>query len=240
MFIDPATLGQDDEGLNRLEEIEKASLRLVTQAMFSFRLDAAHIFARETDKPSGIGEDVAREAMDAVGVSRIPFRLFGTVDYKRARYVFHPAYAIRQALLVDSKAEMDDRSATLQTSQTSMRMRHILAGVAVDIPGGLPTVIPSPDGPLLTTTIVVKFVYEETADGKALRLLRIAGVPNGMLQDRYNTTAQDTIWITGRHAHGPRQEDFRVRLSFRLLREKAAWRVQDIHLHPPQPFHWNE
>ncbi len=88
MFIDPATLGQNAAGLDRLEEIEKASLRLVTQAMFLFRLDAAQIFARETDKPSGIGEDVAREAMDAVGVSRIPFRLFGTVDYKRARYVF--------------------------------------------------------------------------------------------------------------------------------------------------------
>jgi hypothetical protein len=108
MFLDPSTLPERAGGLEILEEIEKASLRMVTQAMVSFAKEARTIFAAEPDKPQDIAEDITREAMDTIGVSRIPARLFGTMDYKRARYVFHPTYAVRQALLVDSKAEKRD------------------------------------------------------------------------------------------------------------------------------------
>src|SRR5436309_16071605 len=117
MFIEPAELANQPD---RLEEIEKASMRLVTQAVYEFRLTAAEIFAREKDLAQDIAEDITREALDRLGVSRMDLRLFGKIDYKRARYVFHPEYAVRQALFVDSKAEKESGTATLQTAQTSL------------------------------------------------------------------------------------------------------------------------
>jgi hypothetical protein len=96
MLIDPKDLQYD---LHRLEEIEKASLRLVVQAVLDFRETAVEIFHKERDLPQDMAEDVTREALDRMGVSRIDERLFGKIDYKRARYVFAPEYAVRQALL---------------------------------------------------------------------------------------------------------------------------------------------
>src|SRR5207248_7228974 len=125
------------------EEIEKASMRLVTQALFDFRETAARIFENERDLVADIGEDITREALDRIGVSKIDERLYGKIDYKRARYVFHPEYAIKQALFVDSKAEkISGRdTATLQTAQTSLRIRHMRQFVATDEIGTLPTLL---------------------------------------------------------------------------------------------------
>ena len=124
MLIDPADLKSD---LDTLEDIERASTRLVTQAIVDFREEATAIFGRERDLPQDFAEDITREALDTLGVSRIPQRLYGKIDYKRARYVFHPGYALRQALFVDSKAEKMSgaATATLQTAQTSMRIMHV-------------------------------------------------------------------------------------------------------------------
>lgn len=91
MFLEPAELRRN---LDALEEIERASLRLVCQALSDFRSEARDIFASESDLPQDFAEDITREALDRMGVSRIPQRLFGKIDYKRARYVFHPDYAI--------------------------------------------------------------------------------------------------------------------------------------------------
>ena len=104
MFRDPTSLASD---LDAVEDIERASLRLVTQALVDFKEDVAEIYAAESDLQADIGEDITRETLDNMGVSKIPLRLFGKVDYKRARYVFHPDYAVRQALFVDSKAEKE-------------------------------------------------------------------------------------------------------------------------------------
>ena len=82
MLIDPHELADNPE---RIEAIEKATLRLVTQAVFDYRRQAQVIFANETDKVADIGEDITREALDRMGVSRIDQRLFGKVDYKRAK-----------------------------------------------------------------------------------------------------------------------------------------------------------
>lgn len=111
VFTDPDDLADD---LNLLEGIEKGSLRLVTQAVYDFRATAAEIFRREKDLAADIGEDITREALDRMGVSKIEVRLFGKMDYKRARYVFNRDYAIRQALFVDSKAEKEGATATLK------------------------------------------------------------------------------------------------------------------------------
>ena len=236
MFRDPTTLTAD---LDTLEDIERASQRLVTQALVDFMQDAKFIFTGESDLQADIGEDITREALETVGASRIPVRLFGKMDYKRARYVFHPDYAIRQALFVDSKAEKAALMARVQTSQTSMRIRQVRAGQSVDVPGELPQVLNAGNQSFLTTTVFVKYFYEEVEHGNNLKMIRVACLPNGMLQDKYNPTAADTIWRAGPNAP-TLGEEFRTRLSFDLLRQKAAWRVQDIAIDPEAPFVWAE
>lgn len=234
MFLDPSDLHPA-----QIEEIEKASARLVTQAVYEFREAAADIFSKEKDLAQDIAEDITREALDKLGVSRMDLRLYGKIDYKRARYVFHPEYAVRQALLVDSKAEKEHGTSTLQTAQTSMRIRHIRADQPVDEAGELPVNI----GKCLTTTIFVKYEYQDEPENKLLEII-IAALPSGMLQDRYNPSHQDTIWRVGRNAP-TRGEPFRVRLVFGLLKNKMRWRVQSIPMNPmlpatPGSFPWDE
>ena len=126
MLIDPTTLVDD---LDRLEAIEKASLRSVAQALFDYRQTAAYIFQNETDTVADIGEDITREALDRMGISGIDQRLFGKIDYKRAAYLFLPDFAIRQALFVDSKAEKAAEGvARIQITQLSMRVRQVRFG----------------------------------------------------------------------------------------------------------------
>jgi type II restriction enzyme SfiI len=156
MFIDTADLLKDPE---KVEEIEKASARLVTQAVYELRVPAAAAFERERDLPQDIAEDLTREALDRLGVSRMEARFFGKMDYKRARYVFHPDYSARQALFVDSKAEKECGTSTLQTSQTSMRIRHIRRGYPPDIPGDMPPSVSTERGECITTTVFVKYEY---------------------------------------------------------------------------------
>ena len=83
-----------------------------------------------------IGEDITREALDRQGIPTIPVRLFGKIDYKRATFLFQPEYAVRQALFVDSKAEKVSGAgtATIQTSQTSMRIRQVRSNEMFDVP----------------------------------------------------------------------------------------------------------
>src|SRR4030066_368503 len=97
MLINPQELSQN---LDRLEEIEKVSLRLVTQAIYDYRILAQEIFRVESDLVADIGEDITREALERLGMPRIDQRLFGKVDYKRACYLFHPEDAVNHALFV--------------------------------------------------------------------------------------------------------------------------------------------
>ncbi len=236
MLVDPQALKQN---LDRLEEIEKVSLRLVTQALYDYRTAAQEIFREENDLAADIGEDITREALDRLGMSKIDQRLFGKVDYKRARYLFHPDYVLKQALFVDSKAEKVEGqgTATLQTSQFSMLVRQVRAGQALEITGKLPVILTVKDESYLTTTLFVKYNYEAQNNLNVLRSITIAAVPNGILQERYNASAQDTIWLAGRNAP-TLGEEFRVRLSFARLKHKAHWRVQKISLDPAE-FRWD-
>ena len=237
MLLKPEDLQRN---LDRLEEIEKTTLRLVTQAIYNYRETAFEIFHQEVDLVSDIGEDITREALDRLGMPKIDQRLFGKVDYKRACYLFHPDYAIKQALFVDSKAEKvsGQNTATLQISQFSMSVKQIRSKREVNIQGRIPTVITLKGDTYLTTTLFVKYNYDKEKDGThILKSIIIAAVPNGMLQDRYNPDPSDTIWIAGRNAPSL-GEEFRVRLSFSRLKRKAAWRVQTIPM-PPNQFYWN-
>ena len=241
MSLDPPALATQ---LERLEAIEKATLRLVTQAIYDFRHEANNIFREETDLPQDVGEDITREALDNMGMTRIPIRLYGKIDYKRARYIFHPEYSLKQALFVDSKAEdvAGQRTATLQMAQTSMRVRQIRSGRPRDVPGTLPTVLCREDDNYLTTTVFVKYNYQSVQGTNQTRNrlmnIVIAALPNGMLQERYNPNTKETIWRAGRNAPS-RGERFRVRLAFNLLKAIAAWRVQRIELWPDEHFTWD-
>jgi Type II restriction enzyme SfiI len=120
-----------------------------------------------------------------------------------------------------------------------MRIRQVRSRRALDVPGELPKVLIVGGQSFLTTTVFVKYVYEDSGRRNRLTLIKIACLPNGMLQDIYNPTAEDTIWRAGPNAP-TRGEEFRTRLSFSLLQQKAAWRVQNIHIDPETPFVWSE
>ncbi len=237
MLLDPAQLAHN---LDRLEEIEKASLRLVVQAIYDYRETAVEIFREESDFVADIGEDITREALDRMGVAKIDQRLFGKIDYKRARYLFHPDYAVQQALFVDSKAEKvsGQGTATLQTSQFSMTVRQVRAEEEVEVEGSLPKILSIREHSYITTTIFVKYNYDDLSGNNRLNSMTVAAVPNGLLQERYNPSPHDTIWIAGRNAPSL-GEAFRVRLSFSRLNTKASWRVQKIPI-PPNNFIWND
>lgn len=238
MTLDLSTIGANPD---IIESIEKATLRLVTQAVYDFREAANEIFLGEPDLVADIGEDINREALDRLGTSTIPVRLFGKIDYKRARYIFHPEYSARQALFVDSKAEQVEgaNTATIQLSQTSLRVRQSRAGQEFDEPGSLPAVIESPDSSLLTTTIFVKYNYRAVATRNELVSIGLVALPNGLLQERYNPNAADTFWRAGRNAP-TRGEAFRVRIGLPALKSKANWRVQRIQLVPELAYHWDD
>ena len=236
MFRDPDELAND---LDALEDIERSSMRLVVQALAAAKEQAKQIFASWDDLAGDIGEDITRYAVDALGVSQIPLRIPGKVDYKRARYVFHPTYAVRQALLIDSKSEKAQTTARIQTSQTSMKiMRVKKSGAVVNEVGVLPKILTTATGDkFLTTTIFVKYFYGKMNGANFLKNIRIGCVPNGMLQERYNPTPEGTIWSAGPSSE-QRKEKFRTRINFDLLKGKANWRVQNIPITPEGPFVW--
>lgn len=238
MTLDPAGLRANPDVV---ENIEKATLRMVAQAVFDFREAANEIFLGEQDLVADIGEDITREALDRLGTSAIPARLFGKIDYKRARYVFHPEYAARQALFVDSKAERVEgvNTATIQLSQTSLRVRQRRAGKEVDEPGALPALLESQGQTFLTTTIFVKYNYRSAAGRNDLESISLVGLPNGLLQERYNPNAADSFWRAGRNAP-TRGEAFRVRIGLPALKDKANWRVQQIRLVPEAVYQWDD
>ena len=75
---------------------------------------------------------------------------------------------------------------------------------------------------------IVHFLYSDDSDIYHLKEVKITVIPNGKLQDRYNPTVDDGIWLAGRNAP-TLGEDFRVRVSFARIQQKASWRVQTIH-----------
>ena len=93
--------------------------------------------------------------------------------------------------------------------------------------------------PFITTTIFVKYVYDTVGGVNVLKKIIVACVPNGFLQELYNPTAVDTIWVSGPNAPSL-GELFRTRLSFARLKAKASWRVQSILIDPAAPFAWED
>lgn len=213
--------------LDEVEAIEKLTLRWIFQAVMDFGMEAHEIFRNSPDEVKDIAEDITRELLDRLPGHNVQQRIYGTVDYKKARYVILPDQTVRQALFIDSKAEKTSKTATIQMSQTSLGVKQRRSGSDVEEKGFLPEISEYEKKFYLTTTCIIHFMYDDVNDSHRLREVTIAALPNGMLQSRYNPTVEDGIWLAGRNAP-TRGEDFRVRLAFSKLKEKAVWRVQTI------------
>ncbi|MFZ2171719.1 MAG: SfiI family type II restriction endonuclease [Methylococcaceae bacterium] len=214
--------------LDEIERIEKLTLRWIFQAVLDFGMEAHEIFLKSPDSVKDIAEDITRELLDRLSGFNVQQRVYGTVDYKKARYVILPDETVRQALFIDSKAEKENRSATIQMSQTSLWVKQRRTGAEVNEKGFLPEISKYGGKNYLTTTCLIHFMYDD--DDKGTHLLSevtIAAIPNGKLQDRYNPSADDGIWLAGRNAP-TLGEDFRVRVSFSRLKDKASWRIQTL------------
>ena len=218
----------DTLSLGEIEEIERLTLRWIFQAVYDFGMEAHEVFLKSPDSVKDIAEDITRELLDRLSGFNVQQRVYGTVDYKKARYVILPDQTVRQALFIDSKAEKENRSATIQMSQTSMSIRQRRAGVQVNEKGFLPEISEYGGKSYLTTTCLVHFMYHDDNKGiHHLNEVTVAAIPNGKLQERYNPTVDDGIWLAGRNAP-TLGEDFRVRISFNRLKSKASWRIQSL------------
>lgn len=213
--------------LDEIEEIEKLTLRWVFQAVSDFGMEAHEVFLNSPDNVKDIAEDITRDLLDRLPGFNVSQRIYGTVDYKKARYIILPNQMVRQALFIDSKAEKTNRTATIQMSQTSMSVRQWRAGKEINKRGVLPEISEYENKRYLTTTCIIHFMYNDENSKHHLKEVTVAALPNGLLQDGYNSTVEDGIWLTGRNAPSL-EEDFRVRLNFAKLKEKARWRVQVI------------
>lgn len=120
-----------------------------------------------------------------------------------------------------------------------MRIKQVRQRQQLDVPGTIPIVAVLKGVPFITTTIFVKYVYGTVDGANVLKKIIVACVPNGFLQDYYNPTVADTIWISGPNAP-TRGEVFRTRLKFARLKAKANWRVQSILIDPAAPFVWDD
>jgi len=218
--------------LNEFEEIEKLTLRWIFQAIIDFGMEAHDIFLKSPDRVEDIAEDITRELLDRLSGFNLSRRIYGTVDYKKARYVILPEQTVKQALFIDSKAEKENKSATIQLSQTSMWVRQKRSNEEIDEKGFLLEISEYDNVSFLTTTALIHYKYSDIEDIHHLEEINVAIIPNGLLQDRYNPTSNDNIWLAGRNAP-TRGEDFRVRLSFAKLKRKANWRVQKVYYNEP-------
>ena len=214
--------------LDEIERIEKLTLRWIFQAVLDFGMEAHEIFLKSPDSVKDIAEDITRELLDRLSGFNVQQRVYGTVDYKKARYVILPDETVRQALFIDSKAEKENRSATIQMSQTSLWVKQRRAGVEVNEKGFLPEISEYGGKNYLTTTCLIHFMYDDDDNGiHHLREVTIAAIPNGKLQDRYNPSSDEGIWLAGRNAP-TLGEDFRVRVGFSRLKDKSNWRIQTL------------
>jgi Type II restriction enzyme SfiI len=214
-----------------VEAIEKQTLRWVTQALLDYAPDIWDEFRNSPDDADGVAEDVTQESLNRLsGFSLDRRRLYGTVDYRRARYAILPEFITAQALFVDSKAEKSGASGRIQINQSSIRvMFQRPDGTIIDVPGGLGITVTLADGTTyLATTIFAHYHYVASpTDGRRLRQIKVIALPNGRLEATYVVSAADTIWNVGPDAP-TRGEAQRARISFARLKARTAWRVQSI------------
>lgn len=248
----PSELAHDTEAL---EEIERLTINSIVDVLDEYKDLAALAFSTADDiypheifhKPGSqgyyraladvgraIGEDVTEMALDSEGIISENVPLSGRTDHKMVRTIPHPYDLDRkygQALMIDSKAEKEDGTSTIQRGQTSMdiKFQNTRKNKSYDERGNLPKVIDSPGGPLLPTTVLVKYKYNaKRIEDMNLEKIVVSCIPHGFLQERYNKSVHDgQIWRVGRDSP-KHDENFRVRFRYDGLKQKANWRVREL------------
>jgi Type II restriction enzyme SfiI len=225
----------DSLTLDQIELVEKISLRLAFQALVWFAPQAWDIFDRSPDDPQDIAEDVTREALGVFRGFSINERLFGTIDFKQARWLPMSFGLVPQALIVDSKAKRAYENARLDLQMSQVSMDVLLESKKEPLQPLLRTAMELRfEGGLvkkaITTVITAHYSYDIKPAGLVgdrLQRIIVAAVPNGLLKERYSPSRQRTIFGVGKQSSS-RGEDPRVRIYYATLRSFAAWRVQEI------------
>lgn len=225
MLTDPGDLT-----LDQIEAIEKLTMRWLFQAVSDMGTGPMEVFLRSPDDPDGIAEDVTREILDRLPGFNTSDRIYGDVDYRKSRYLLTPDLAIRQALFVDSKANLSPTDVRIQMTQLSIRVNQLRQGQPVSVAGTIDPIYKDDEGRNhISTTTFLHYHYEHIASDSRhhLRSITILCVPNGLLQNRYNPSAQDSFWKVGPDSP-TRGEKFRTRVNLKVLASKSGWRVQSF------------
>lgn len=225
----------DDLTFDQIELVEKISLRLAFQSLVWFAPQAWDIFDRSPDDPQDIAEDITREAIGVFKGFSINERLFGTIDYKQARWLPMPFGLVPQALMVDSKAKRAYENARLDLQMSQVSMDVFLGSKEAPLQPLLKTAMDLRfEGGIvkkaITSVVTAHYSYDIKPAGQVgnrLQRVIVAAVPNGLLKERYSPSRERTVFGVGKQSSG-RGEDPRVRIYYSMLRSFAAWRVQEV------------
>lgn len=250
-IADPRSLQKEPE---LLEKIERNTLEQITEVIRSYRGIASEAFDNASDiypheiyheegsqayyraladVARAIGEDITEMALDSEGIISEQVPLSGRTDHKMVRKIQAEENSSNfgQALMIDSKAEKEGGTSTIQRGQTSLeiKFKNTQKDKEYDEPGNLPKVISTPGGKLLPTTVLIKYQYSgKLVENMTLDKIIVSCIPHGYLQQRYNRNVNDgQIWRVGRDSP-KHDENFRVRLRYQGLKKKASWRVKEI------------
>lgn len=240
MHLDYTTLTDD-----QIEQIEKASLRAVTQAVQEYSREAKEIFDN-TYAPSDnevivLAEDLVQYALEVAEFYPINRRYAGFIDYKRVRWMAMPFGLVPQAFLVDAKASTENTRDTLQRSQLPMDADFESNGTQYKMQAG---VVPHLEIPVfngfplkaIATSIFIHFYYlklgQDAEPYRNLRSIFALCLPHARLKSTYNPSAAVTFFGQGKHSPA-RSEDPRIRVYFTKLRRMMPWRLQELRYSGP-------
>lgn len=235
--------------LPEVEALEKATLRVIVQALQEYSWEAKQIFdstqAESETEVIVLAEDILQYALEVAELYPINKRYAGFIDYKRVRWFPTPFGLIPQALLVDAKASTENNRDTLQRSQLPMdaefqdtkgQVHKLSAGVLphldIEFDGG--TTLGA-----ISTSILVHFYYENKTKRagcfRDLKSIFILALPHARLKPKYNPGPQTTFFGQGKHSPA-RGEAARIRVYFNRFKDMCPWRFQTLTYSKPDDY----
>ena len=226
--------------LDQIELMEKATLRVIVQAVQEYSKEAKEIFDN-TAAPSQnevivLAEDLVQYALEVAEVYPINKRFAGFIDYKRVRWFPTSFGVFPQVFLVDAKASTENNRETLQQSQLTMNADFMSNGRVVSLGAGVPPhmLVRTSDGQdlkAITTSGFIHFFYQDvsttTPPYRNLKSIYVLALPHAVLKQRYNPDANTTFYGQGKHSPA-RGEAARIRVYFTRLRRMCPWRLQEL------------
>lgn len=244
-------MNQDYRALTpfQIEQLEKATLRVIVQALQEYSWEAKQIFdsteAESETEVIVLAEDILQYALEVAELYPINKRYAGFIDYKRVRWFPTPFGLIPQALLVDAKASTENNRDTLQRSQLPMdaEFQDSSGKVHTLSAGVLPHLDIAFDGGVtlgaISTSILVHFYYENKAlrpgSFRDLKSIFVLALPHARLKPKYNPNPLQTFFGQGKHSPA-RGEAARIRVYFNRFREMCPWRFQNLSYGAPDAY----